>query len=98
MANNALLVKMAETAFWLAQNTYCGDDEFTMANSKTHFVSGGYPVLFLSGKTFTYVIPNTEETEQQAITILKNFVPLATVMFYEDEYGGIESCSSITVY
>lgn len=100
MDKTALYTKMAETAFWLAQNTYCGDDSFVMANKKTHYVSGGYPMLLLNGKTFQYVIPNDADNleDLQPITIFKNMRPIALLQFNMDEYGGITTLENVTIY
>lgn len=100
MDKTTLYTKMAETAFWLAQNTYCGDDSFAMANEKTHYVSGGTPMLLLSGKTFQYVVPNNMDTLEdfQPITIMKNMLPIATAIFNMDEYGGITTLRNIKLY
>jgi hypothetical protein len=100
MDKTTLYTRMAENAFWLAQNTYCGDDSLTVANKKTHYVSGGFPMLLLNGKTFQYVIPNDEGTLEglQPITILKNMRPIALVQFNMGEYGDITTPFDVTLY
>lgn len=100
MTRTTLFEKMAETAFWLAQNTACGDDSYAMANEKTHYVSGGTPTLLLNGKTFQYVVPNNMENLEnfQPITIMKNMLPIATAIFNMDEYGGITTLHEIKLY